>query len=206
MLALLGWNPGTEQEIFSLEELVGQFSIERVVKAGSRFDPEKARWFNRQYLQKKTAQELARILVPSLYAKGIDTTLARVVAVCEEIKERCDFVSDFWEQGHYFFRAPSAYDEKAVAKRWKPETPAEMTAIAALFETIETWEAPFIKEQFSTFMNEKGWNFGNVMNALRIGLVGGNMGPDLFRICEILGKAETLSRIKTAVEKLGPAV
>jgi glutamyl-tRNA synthetase len=202
LLAMLGWNPGTEQEIFSLEEMVESFSLERVVKAGSRFDPEKARWFNRQYVQKKSAQELARLLVPVLYAKGIDTTLAKVVTVCEEIKERCDFINDFWEQGHYFFVSPSVYDEKAVAKRWKTETPAEMIAMAGLFETVEEWQATSIKEQFSGFMNEKGWNFGNLMNALRLCLVGGNMGPDLFRICEILGKNETVLRIKTAVEKI----
>jgi len=203
LLAMLGWNSGTEQEIFSLPELVENFSLERVVKAGSRFDPEKARWFNRQYLQKKSAQELARILVPLLYSKNIDTTLAKVVLVVDEIKDRCDFISDFWEQGHYFFTAPESYDEKSVAKRWKAETPAEMNAIAGLFETVENWEAPLMKEQFSSFMNEKGWNFGGVMNALRICLVGGNLGPDLFRICELLGKEETIRRIRTAVEKLG---
>ncbi len=202
LLALLGWNPGTEQEILSLEELTAQFSLDRVVKSGSRFDPEKARWFNRQYLQQKPAQELARLLVPLLYEKNIDTTLARVVDVCEEIKVRCDFISDFWEQGHYFFTAPSTYDEKAVAKRWKPETPEELTAIACLFESVETWEAPVVKVLFSDFMNENGWNFGNVMNTLRICLVGGNQGPDLFRICEILGKQETVARIKSALLKI----
>jgi glutamyl-tRNA synthetase len=205
LLALLGWNPGTEQEILSLPELVDLFSLDRVVKAGSRFDPEKARWFNRQYLQKKTAQELARLFVPLLYARNIDATLARVVAVCEEIRDRCDFVSDFWEQGHYFFEAPKNYDEKAVAKRWKAETPSQIKAIIELLEPAETWEAAPLKEQFSAFMNDRGWNFGNVMNALRIALVGGNLGPDLFRICEILGKEETLARLSFAVEKLSPA-
>jgi glutamyl-tRNA synthetase len=202
MLALLGWNPGTDQEIFSLQELIDNFSLERVVKAGSRFDPDKARWFNRHYLRTKSAQELTKLWVPVLYRKNMDTTLARVVDVVGEIKDRCDFVSDFWEQGHYFFEAPTAYDEKAVAKRWKPETPAELNSIAGLFETIESWEALFLKAQFSEFMNEKGWNFGNVMNTLRICLVGGTMGPDLFRICEILGKDETIARIRTAVGKI----
>ncbi len=202
LLALLGWNPGTEQELFTLEEMVEQFSLERVVKSGSRFDPEKARWFNRQYLQKKSAQELARLLVPVLYAKNIDTTLAKVVEVAGEIRERCDFPADFWEQGHFFFQAPDAYDEKAVAKRWKPETPAELQAIADMLETVGTWQAPLIKEEFSAFMNDKGWNFGNIMNTLRICLVGGTMGPDLFRICEILGKRETIARIRTAAGKI----
>lgn len=202
MLAMLGWNPGTEQELFTLDDMVEQFSLERVVKSGSRFDPEKAKWFNRQYLQKKSAQEVARLVVPVLYSKNIDTTLAKVVEVAGEIKERCDFPADFWEQGHFFFKAPETWDEKAVAKRWKPETPAELLAIAALLETIGTWQAPLIKEEFSTFMNEKGWNFGNIMNTLRICLVGGTLGPDLFRILEILGKTETVARIRTAAEKI----
>jgi glutamyl-tRNA synthetase len=202
LLAMLGWNPGTEQELFSLNEMIEQFSLERVVKSGSRFDPEKARWFNRQYLQKKSAQELARLVVPVLYSKNIDTTLAKVVEVAGEIKERCDFPSDFWDQGHFFFKAPEMWDEKAVAKRWKTETPSELLAIAEMMKTVTTWQAPLIKEDFSAFMNEKGWNFGNIMNTLRICLVGGTMGPDLFRICEILGKEETVTRIITAAEKI----
>ena len=205
LLALLGWNPGTEQEVFSLEEMVESFSLERVVKSGSRFDPEKARWFNRQYLQQKSAQELARQLVPLLYAKNITVTLATVVAVVEEIKERCDFVHDFWEQGRYFFEAPANYDEKAVAKRWKPGIPQAVEEIASLFLQAGEWKAESLKAHFSAFMNEKGWHFGDVMNALRICLVGGNVGPDLFRICEILGKDETVNRLRTALVKLGPA-
>lgn len=205
LLALLGWNPGTEQEVFSLEEMVKSFSLERVVKSGSRFDPEKARWFNRQYLQQNSAQELARQLVPLLYAKNITVTLATVVAVVEEIKERCDFVHDFWEQGRYFFEAPAQYDEKAVAKRWKPGIPLAIEEIAALLLQTGVWKAESLKAHFSDFMNEKGWHFGDVMNALRICLVGGNVGPDLFRICEILGKDETVNRLRTALVKLGPA-
>ncbi len=205
MLAMLGWNPGTEQEIFSIEEMVESFSLERVVKSGSRFDPEKARWFNRQYLQKKPADELARMLAPYLEQKNIPVTTSTTtttIDVVEEIKDRCDFLHDFWDQGSYFFEAPEGYDEKAVAKRWKPETPAQMTALAKLFEEQEPWEAPLIKESFSKFLNEKGWNFGGVMNALRICLVGGNVGPDLFKICELLGKEETIARIITATEKI----
>ncbi len=202
MLALLGWNPGTERELFSLDELAAIFSLDRVVKGGSRFDPEKARWFNRQYLQQKSPQVLARLLIPVLNAKNVNTTLARVVAVVEEIRDRCDFISDFTVQGSYFFEAPAVYDEKAIAKRWKPETPAEMMAVASLLETVNPWEATVIKELFSAFLNEKNWNFGNVMNALRICLVGGTLGPDLFKICELLGKKETIARLNTAVEKI----
>jgi glutamyl-tRNA synthetase len=202
IIALLGWNPGTDQEIFSLAEMVETFSLERVVRSGSRFDPEKARWFNRQYLQKKSAQELARLWVPLLYSRNVETSLAKVVEVVEEIRERCDFISDFWEQGHYFFVAPGSYDEKAVAKRWNPETPAQLKAIADLLETLDPWEAASVKEHFSSFMNEKGWHFGNIMNTLRICLVGGTLGPDLFRIFGILGKNETIGRIRSALETI----
>lgn len=202
MLALLGWNPGTEQEIFTIEEMISQFSLERVVKSGSRFDPEKARWFNRTYLQRKSAEELAGLFKPLLQEKKIEIREDHLVPVIEEIRDRCDFVSDIWENGCYFFTAPEVYDEKTVAKRWKAESPAEMLAIAELFETISSWEASVIKEHFSVFMNERGWNFGGIMNPLRLCLVGGNMGPDLFRICELLGQEETIFRIRKAVSVL----
>jgi glutamyl-tRNA synthetase len=203
LLALLGWNPGTEQEIFTLPEMIGLFSLERVVKSGSRFDPEKAKWFNRTYLQQKSAAELAALFMPTLRDKKIDLPVQKVAAIIEEIQDRCDFVADIWTNGHYFFEAPAVYDEKTVSKRWKAETPSEMMAIAGLFETVSQWEASTIKEKFSEFMNEKGWNFGGVMNPLRLCLVGGNLGPDLFRICELLGKDETVGRIQKAVEAIG---
>jgi len=200
LLALLGWNPGTEQEIFSLNELSEIFTLDRVVKSGSRFDPEKARWFNRYYLQSKTAGELAELFNPRLIDKGLEIPKDKVVAIIEEIKDRCDFVADFWTNGYYFFEAPVRYDEKTIAKRWQPETPMQMEALAGLFETIGQWKAHSIKETFSVFVNEKGWNFGSVMNPLRLCLVGGNMGPDLFRICELIGKEETICRIRKAIQ------
>lgn len=202
MLALLGWNPGIEQEIFTMDEMTSLFSLERVVKSGSRFDPEKARWFNRTYLQKKPAEELARLFMPLLQEKKIEFDEHQLVPVIGEIRDRCDFVSDIWENGYYFFAVPDGYDEKTVTKRWKAESPYEMLAIAELFETLPSWEATVIKEHFSAFMNEMGWNFGGVMNPLRLCLVGGNMGPDLFRICELLGQGETVSRIRKAVSVL----
>lgn len=203
ILALLGWNPGNDQEIFGLESLVQIFELDRVVKSGSRFDPEKARWFNRTYLQQKPVSELALLLQPFLEAKGVNPTIAQIEAVVEEVKDRCDFVSEFWDHGSYFFQAPSQYDEKTVSKRWTAQTAGEMNDIAELFSNLDTWEAPAIKTAFSEFMNEKGWNFGAVMNPLRLCLVGGNMGPDLFRICELLGRAETIGRINNAIDKLG---
>ncbi len=202
LLALLGWNPGTEQEFFSLEELAETFSLERVVKSGSRFDPEKAKWFNKHYFQQKPVSELAELFKPVLKEKGIDAKDEKIEKVVSEIKERCEFVSDLWEQGSFFFTAPSAYDAQTVKKRWKPETPEQLTEINALFVGVEDWTAGSIKESFSAFMNEKGWNFGAIMNPLRLCLVGGNMGPDLFVICEILGKEETVLRINKGIKEI----
>lgn len=202
LLALLGWNPGTEQEFFSLEELSENFSLERVVKSGSRFDPEKAKWFNKHYFQQKSVEELAQLFEPILKEKGVSATNEKIERVVAEVKERCEFVSDLWEQGHYFFVAPTSYDEKTVKKRWKEDTPEKLLAIAELFKSIENWDTESIKESFSSFMNEKEWGFGVVMNPLRLCLVGGNMGPDLFVICEILGKEETVSRIESAIKAI----
>ncbi len=203
ILALLGWNPGSDQEIFGLDSLVQIFDLDRVVKSGSRFDPEKARWFNRTYLQQKPVSELASLLQPLLLKKGLDPDIAQIEAVVGEVKDRCDFISEFWDHGFYFFQSPSDYDEKTVSKRWTAQTGGEMKAIAELFLRLDVWEASAIKTAFSEFMNEQGWNFGAVMNPLRLCLVGGNMGPDLFRICELLGKEETIRRINIAIDKLG---
>jgi glutamyl-tRNA synthetase len=202
MLALLGWNPGTEQEIFSLEELTDIFSLERVVKSGSRFDPEKAKWFNRNYFQQKPVSELVRLFKPVLAEKEIEADDEKTSRVISEIKERCEFVSDLWEQGSYFFEAPKSYDEQTVKKRWKAETPEQLASVASLFKSVENWNSSSVKEIFSDFMNKQGWNFGAVMNPLRICLVGGNMGPDLFVICEIIGREDTINRIETAIRKL----
>ncbi|NQU88607.1 MAG: glutamate--tRNA ligase [Mariniphaga sp.] len=202
MLAMLGWSPGTEQEIFSMDELIKSFSLERIVKAGSRFDPEKAKWYNKHYFQQKPDSELAELFKPLLIEKSISSSDEKILKVVTEIKERCEFVSDIWEQGNYFFEAPTSYDEKSVKKRWKEDTPKKLSSIADLFESIENWSANAIKESFSSFMNEKEWGFGIVMNPLRLCLVGGNIGPDLFVICEILGKEETISRIKNGIEKI----
>ncbi len=203
LLALLGWNPGTEQEFFSLEELSEIFSLERVVKSGSRFDPEKAKWFNKHYFQEKSVEELSTLFKPVLKAKGIETDFEKINAVVAEIKERCEFVSDLWDQGYYFFEAPSEYDEKTVKKRWKEDTSNKLSEIANMFEKVDNWKADKIKDSFSAFMNEKEWGFGAIMNPLRLCLVGGNMGPDLFVICELLGQQETVSRIESAIKSIG---
>jgi glutamyl-tRNA synthetase len=202
MLALLGWNPGTEQEIFSIDELSSAFSLERVGKSGSRFDPEKTKWFNHQYLVNKTDEEVATIFNSVLQEKGVSAGTEMVKHICGMVKERCDFVSEIWDQSYFFFVAPSEYDAKVVKKRWKEHVPAMMEEIASFLEGLSEWEALKIKEPFSAFVNEKEWGFGLVMNAFRLCLVGGGFGPDLFDICEIIGKEETIGRIRNAVKNI----
>jgi glutamyl-tRNA synthetase len=202
MLALLGWNPGTEQEIFSMEELCAAFSLERVGKSGARFDPEKTKWFNHQYLIKKSNLELGALLLPVLHEKGISAELSLAAKVCGMVKERCNFVSEIWDQSYFLFQAPHSYDEKIVSKRWKDDVPQIMEEIATFLNSIETWSAPDIKEPFSEYVTAKGWNFGTVMNSLRLCLVGGSFGPDIFEICELIGKDETITRIRKAVNSI----
>lgn len=202
MLALLGWNGGTEQEFFSMTELIENFSLERVVKSGARFDPEKAKWFNRHYLQQKSVGELTKLFIPILSEKGIIASTEKVERIVEMIKERCEFVADLWEQSSYFFAAPTSYDEKTVQKKWKEDTAEKLSAIIEVFKGVEDWKAETIKETFSNFMNEKEWGFGVIMAPIRLTLVGNSSGAELFDICELIGKDETISRIQKAMDTI----
>lgn len=202
LLALLGWNAGTEQEIFSMEELIEQFSLERVVKSGARFDPEKAKWFNRNYLQQMKDSDLADPFAKLLAEKNVTYSQEKLVRIIGLIKERCDFTEDLWEQGSYFFKAPETFDEKTIQKKWKEDTPEKLTNIIGVFESVKDWTAEKIKDTFSEFMNEQGWGFGAVMVPMRLALVGSSQGIDLFEICELIGKEETIDRLKTALKTI----
>ncbi len=203
MLALLGWNPGTEQEIFSISELVDAFEIERVGKSGSKFDPEKTKWFNHQYMQMKDDVQIADLFNMFLLQKGIEVDKEYVIKVVSLLKERATFIPDLWEQGYYFFETPLSYDEQSVKKRWKEGVSEIMTEILEFFNAYKSnWGTTEIKEAFSSFVTEKGWGFGIVMNAFRICLVGASIGPDLFVICEMIGKDETITRISNAIENI----
>ena len=202
LLVLLGWNAGNDQEFFSMNELIEHFSLDRVVKSGARFDPEKAKWFNRHYLQQKTDQELATLFMPILKEKGIDVPTGKVLRVVELVKERCEFVADLWEQGSYFFTAPESYDETTIRKKWKEDTSEKLQDIVEVFRPVADWQAANIKELFSAFMNEKGWGFGVVMVPIRLALVGNSSGADLFDICELIGKEETIARIQKAIDTI----
>jgi glutamyl-tRNA synthetase len=203
MLAFLGWNPGTEQEIFSMNELIDAFELERVGKSGSKFDPEKAKWFNHQYMLSRSIVEISKSFRIFLLQKGIKAENEFISRVVGMIKERAIFIPDLWDQGHYFFETPQTYDEQSVKKRWKEGVPEMMQNIHDfLLEYDGQWEALEIKQKFSDFVTEKEWGFGVVMNAFRICIVGAAMGPDLFEICEMIGKDETLNRIQNGVLKI----
>ena len=192
ILALLGWNPGTEQELFSIDELIDSFSFDRVVKSGARFDPEKAKWFNHQYLIRQTDETLGALLRDQIENKE-DGRVDRIAGL---IKDRCSFVSELFENGKYFFCAPTEYDDSMIKKKWKEDTSAKLSDINIFLSTLEKWDSEDIKEKFSDFMNEKQWNFGQVMVPIRLALVGSSQGIDLFLIMELLGQQETTSRIK----------
>ncbi|HPE33890.1 MAG TPA: glutamate--tRNA ligase [Bacteroidales bacterium] len=203
MLALLGWNPGTEQEIFSLEQLAEEFTLERVGKSGSKFDPEKAKWFNHKYLTEKSDAELAVHFMPVLAQKGLTPDPAFVQKVVGIIKERATFITDFWEQSSFFFIAPQEYDEQVVKKRWKADTGQLMNSLKERLVQLESFTAENFKESVHHFVEEKGIGMGVVMNALRLVLVGGAFGPDLALIAGMIGKSEVINRIETGISKLG---
>lgn len=199
-LALLGWNDGTEQEIFSLEELVQKFDLNRIHKAGAKFDPEKNKWFNHQYLQKQSDASLAESFKKILDKKGISTSLdlKKVVSL---IKERAHFVNEFWDLADYFFDAPTSYDEKA-AKNWKEETPALMLQVISELNKIEDFTSVNIETLLKEWMTTNEIGMGKVMQPLRLSLVGALKGPHLFDIIEMIGKEETVKRIEKAIASL----
>lgn len=203
LLALLGWNPGTEQEMFTMEQLIEAFSFDHVHLAGARFNPEKAKWFNHQYLQKQDLQLLANGFEEELAQKGITGKRDLIMRLLPMVKERVTFVNELWGQTFFFFESPVSYDEKVAQKRWKDGVPALMASLPQVLESVKVWEAAAIKEEVSKAVEASGVNFGAVMNSFRLAIVGGSFGPDLFDIIEIIGKEESCARLKKAVSILG---
>ncbi|MBN2213405.1 MAG: glutamate--tRNA ligase [Bacteroidales bacterium] len=195
ILALLGWNPGTEQEIFSLKELVEAFSIGGINKSGSRFDPDKAKWFNRQYLISKPDSEIADLFMIDLKNKGISAEKGKVSRICGLVKERVNFVKEIWDQAYFFFKQPETYDEKAIQKFWKEDTSKLMLSVRKVIQSTSPFNPKYMEENIKSFIGENGLDFGRVMNPLRILIVGTAMGPHLFDIMEIIGMEDTLERI-----------
>ena len=201
-LALLGWNPGNNQEIMSLDELVKLFDLKHCSKAGAKFDFEKGKWFNHEYIMKKDNGELAELFIPVLQANGIEASKDKVVTVVGLMKDRVSFVKDLWETCKFFFVAPTEYDEKTRKKRWKEDSPTHMLELADFLEALEDFSVENQEKEVMAWIAEKGYHLGNVMNAFRLTLVGEGKGPHIFDITAVLGKEETLARIRKAVEVL----
>jgi glutamyl-tRNA synthetase len=197
-LALLGWNDGTEKEIFSLEELIEKFDLTRVNKAGAKFDPEKNKWFNHQYLVKKNDAELAQLFLPIIKFKGIDSNLEYATKVVSLVKERAHFVNELWDLADYFFVTPSSYDEKAT-KNWKEETPNLMKQLIGVLKTIEDFTSVHIENIVKEWMTANEIGMGKIMQPFRLSLVGALKGPHLFDIVEMIGKDECVKRIENAI-------
>lgn len=203
MLALLGWNPGNDQEIMSIYDMTALFSLDRVGKSGSRFDPEKARWFNAQYMKMKPVEELADMFEPVLIEKGIVFDHDKVVKICWLIRDRATFVNEFWDLSRYFFEAPEKYDEKVTAKFYKGENPERLMALRDVIASIDDFSAPVIHDIIHDWITDNEFPMGQVMNTLRLALVGTNSGADLTEIMEVIGQEETLNRIDSIKKVLG---
>ena len=201
-LALLGWNPGTEQEIFSLDELVKAFDITKCSKSGAKFDYKKGIWFNHEYILRKSDDEIARLFAPIVANNGVETTLDRVRQVVHMMKDRVDFVKELWPLCSFFFIAPTSYDEKTVRKRWKEYSAKQMTELAQVLADIDDFSLENQEKVVMKWVEDKGYKLGDVMNAFRLALVGIGKGPGMFDISAFLGKDETLARLHKAIETL----
>ena len=204
-LALLGWNPGNDQEILSMDELIRLFDLHHCSKAGAKFDYKKGVWFNHEYILRKSDEELAELFKPVLEAHGVavqnysDAYLAKVVSL---VKGRVNFVKELWDQARFFFVAPDTYAEKDVKKRWNADTPRIMNELMDVLRGIEDFSSKPSEDIVIGWITEKGYHMGNVMNAFRLAVVGECKGPHMFDITELLGKEETLDRIEKAIRTL----
>ncbi|MDR0421956.1 MAG: glutamate--tRNA ligase [Proteiniphilum sp.] len=201
-LALLGWNPGTEQEIFSMDELITLFSFDRASKSGAKFDVEKAKWFNHKYIGQMPDRDLAELFMPVLREKEISASIGKVEKAVGLIKERVHFISELWEQTSFFFAAPEAYDEKTVRKRWKSDTPEHMRRLTALIAEMDDFSAEHQEKTVMDWILRNQLHTGNVMNAFRLAIVGAGKGPHIFDITALIGREETLRRLERAVTSL----
>lgn len=202
-LALLGWNPGTEQELFTLDELVEAFDIHKCSKAGARFDYQKGIWFNHEYMLKKSNEEVANLFAPIVANNGVDESMERITQVVAMMKDRVNFVKELWPLCSFFFIAPTEYDEKTVKKRWKADSAKVMGELADVLEGIDDFSVEGQEPVVMKWVEEKGYKLGDVMNAFRLTLVGIGKGPGMFDISAFLGKEETLKRMRKAIEVLG---
>jgi glutamyl-tRNA synthetase len=203
-LALLGWNPGDDREVMTLEEMTGLFDLSRCSKSGAKFDFEKGKWFNRQYIQKRSDEDIAKMFLPVLAENNIKNPdfeyVKKVVAL---MKERVSFVSELWNVSYYFFEAPREYDGKTVKKRWKADSKTQLAELVEALRLREPFDVEGTEEYVKAWIGEKGYHSGNIINALRLALVGQGTGPQVFHITEAIGKSETIRRLQKAIEVLG---
>ncbi|UJH90209.1 glutamate--tRNA ligase [Antarcticibacterium sp. 1MA-6-2] len=202
MLSFLGWNPGTEQEFFKLDELVQAFELSRVHKSGAKFDPEKTKWFQQHYLQLQSDEKLAEDFQKILDKKSINSEKKYTTTVVSLLKERAVFVNDIWELGSYFFQAPESFDEKAARKVWKDDTAEIIEKLSQIVEKVEPYNVENLQNQIKTWITDNNIGFGKVMQPFRLSLVGAMQGPDVFEIAALIGKEETVKRLNYAKENL----
>lgn len=201
-LALLGWNPGNDQEILSMNELIELFSLEKCSKSGARFDYEKGKWFNHKYIQILSNEEVAALFMPIVESKGVKTDLTTLTRIVALVKDRVSFIKDLWAQTAFFFVAPETYEEKSVKKRWKEDTPAIMEELIVLLQNLPDFASAPSEKEVLGWIESKGYHLGNVMNAFRLAVVGECKGPHMFDITEIMGREETIARIRKAIERI----
>ncbi len=202
MLALLGWNPGTEKELFTLDELIREFQLEKVGRSGSRFDPEKIKWFNHQHIQMMEEKELITPFRSALLANGVDTDESRIRILVPIIKPRISFIHEVWEEAWFFFQRPTDYDADVVKKRWKEDTPGKMEELVRVLEQCEPFTADTVEFVVKETIQKKEWGMGAIMNAWRLLLVGAAKGPGLFDLAAFLGKEEVLHRMKKGIKNI----
>jgi glutamyl-tRNA synthetase len=202
MLALLGWNPGTEQEIFTMDELITAFSIDRVGRSGARFDPEKAKWFNTKYFQAKSNEELAHLFMSVVQGKGFQPDFGKLVRIVSLVKERVGFVRDLWNEADFFFVAPESYDLDVVKKRWTADSPQQMRGLREMVDGVEPFTPEALEKSVKEWIVSKGYNTGAILNLFRLLLVGASRGPHLFDIAALIGREETLHRLDDGIKRL----
>ena len=190
------------KHLFEMTDLMDSFSLERVGKSGSRFDPEKAKWFNHQWMQRKTDCHLTDLFLPTIRRKGVEVPFETIEKVIGMVKERVTFIHEFWDQSYFFFEAPAEYDEKVVKKRWKESTPKLMTQLATVLESIEDFSSSNTETAVKKWIEENELGMGAIMNAFRLCIVGAAQGPHMFDIIEVIGKEETIARLQDGIKNI----
>jgi len=201
-LAFLGWNPGTEQELFKLNELINSFSIERIGKAGTKFDINKAQWYNQQYLKEKSDEELSETLIKLLNKRDINISATKALYISKLMKERITFLHELFTKGQFFYFPPNDYEEKVVNKKWTPEAVTALKNFCTAIDQLNDFTIVNIKKTLDEVLEILQFQFGQVVPALRLAVTGTSSGPDLMDIIFVLGKREVIQRIKSAIEKL----